>query len=52
MKFYFHPDAEVEFDRAVGYYEQCQTGLGLEFAVVREHVRLKIAEDHGDMKSS
>jgi hypothetical protein len=32
MKFYFHPDAEVEFDRAVEYYEQCQTGLGLEFA--------------------
>ena len=32
MKFYFHPDAAVEFDKAVEYYEQCQTGLGLEFA--------------------
>jgi len=32
MKFYFHPGAEVEFDKAIEYYEQCQTGLGLEFA--------------------
>ncbi len=31
MKFYFHPEAEAEFDRAVEYYEQCQPGLGLEF---------------------
>ena len=32
MKFYFHPDAQVEFDRAVEYYEQFQPGLGSEFA--------------------
>jgi plasmid stabilization system protein ParE len=32
MKFYFHPDAKEELDRAVAYYEQCQPGLGLEFA--------------------
>lgn len=32
MKFYFHPDAEAEFDRGVEYYEQRQPGLGLEFA--------------------
>jgi plasmid stabilization system protein ParE len=32
MKFYFHPDAEAEFERAVEYYEQFQPGLGLEFA--------------------
>ena len=32
MKFYFHPEAEAEFDRSVKYYEQCQPGLGLEFA--------------------
>ena len=31
MRFYFHPDAEAEFDRAVEYYEQFQPGLGLEF---------------------
>ena len=32
MTFYFHPDAEAEFDRAVESYEQFQPGLGLEFA--------------------
>lgn len=32
MKFYFHPEAEAEFDISVKYYEQCQPGLGLEFA--------------------
>lgn len=32
MKFYFHPQAEDEFDEAVGYYEDCQSGLGLDFA--------------------
>jgi len=32
MKFYFHPDAEAEFNTAVEYYEQFQEGLGLEFA--------------------
>jgi plasmid stabilization system protein ParE len=32
MRFHFHPDADAEFDRAVEYYEQCQPGLGLEFA--------------------
>jgi hypothetical protein len=32
MKVYFHPDAEAEFNSAVEYYEQCQRGLGLEFA--------------------
>lgn len=32
MKFYFHEDAESEFDKAVDFYENCQQGLGLEFA--------------------
>ena len=32
MKFYFHPDAEAEFYKAVEYYEQFQPGLGIEFA--------------------
>jgi len=32
MKFYFHPDADAEFDEAIHYYEECQSGLGLEFA--------------------
>lgn len=32
MRFYFHEYAEAEFDRAVEYYEDCQLGLGIEFA--------------------
>ena len=32
MKFYFHPEAAAEFDKAVEYYEKCMIGLGLEFA--------------------
>ena len=32
MKFYFHPDADTEFDKTVEYYEECEPGLGLEFA--------------------
>jgi toxin ParE1/3/4 len=32
MKFYFHEDAELEFGKAIEYYEGCQTGLGLEYA--------------------
>jgi hypothetical protein len=32
MRFCFHPRADEEFDEAVQYYEDCQTGLGLESA--------------------
>jgi len=32
MRFYFHEDAETEFDKAAEYYEDCRAGLGLEFA--------------------
>ena len=32
MRFYFHPDADAEFDKVVDYYEKCQPGLGIEFA--------------------
>ncbi len=32
MKFFFHPRAEAEFDASVDYYEECEPGLGLEFA--------------------
>ena len=32
MRYYFHEDAEAEFDRAVEYYEDSRLGLGLEFA--------------------
>ncbi len=32
MRFTFHPNAEIEFDQAVAYYEHRQSGLGLELA--------------------
>lgn len=32
MQFYFHPDADAEFDKVVDYYEKCQLGLGIAFA--------------------
>jgi hypothetical protein len=32
MKFYFHPQAEIELDNAMEYYDLCEFGLGLEFA--------------------
>lgn len=32
MMYYFHPLAEQELDKAVRYYEECSSGLGLEFA--------------------
>ncbi|OGQ69183.1 MAG: plasmid stabilization protein, partial [Deltaproteobacteria bacterium RIFCSPLOWO2_12_FULL_42_16] len=28
----FHPDAEKELNEAIAYYNECQNGLGLEFA--------------------
>jgi len=31
MKLYFHPEAEAEFNQAIEYYEQHQSGLGLQF---------------------
>ena len=32
MTFSFHSQAECELDKAVRYYEECLTGLGIEFA--------------------
>jgi hypothetical protein len=32
MKFQFYPEADAEFNREIEYYEQCQSGLGLDFA--------------------
>ena len=33
MRYVFHPEAEVEFDAAIEYYEDCEPGLGYDFAV-------------------
>jgi plasmid stabilization system protein ParE len=32
MTYSFHPDAELELNQAIDYYEECRAGLGLEFA--------------------
>ena len=33
MRYVFHPEAEVEFDAAIDYYEDREPGLGYDFAV-------------------
>ena len=33
MKFFFHPEAEEEFNKAIDYYEECAVGLGNDFAL-------------------
>ena len=33
MKYSFHPEAEAEFVQAIDYYEDCEAGLGYDFAV-------------------
>lgn len=33
MTFSFHPEAEAEFNAAIGYYEECEPGLGYDFAI-------------------
>lgn len=32
MNFFFHPDAEIELEQAVNYYENVRQGLGFDFA--------------------
>lgn len=32
MRLYFHPEADLELDQAIAYYEELRPGLGLEFA--------------------
>jgi hypothetical protein len=33
MRYVFHPEANVEFDAAIDYYEDCELCLGYDFAV-------------------
>ena len=33
MSFSFHPEAEIEFNQAIDYYEDCRNGLGYEFSI-------------------
>jgi len=32
VKFSFHPDAEIELEQAINYYEDIRLGLGFDFA--------------------
>jgi hypothetical protein len=32
MKYWFHPDAEIEFNAAIDFFEEKETGLGYDFA--------------------
>ena len=32
MKYFFHPSAKIELNKAIDYYEKCKTGLGSEFS--------------------
>ncbi len=33
MKYAFHPEAQAEFLAAIDYYEECEPGLGVDFAI-------------------
>ncbi len=33
MIFSFHHEAEIEFNKAIDYYEQCERGLGYDFSI-------------------
>jgi hypothetical protein len=33
MRFWFHPEAEIEFNAAIDYFEEIETGLAYDFAV-------------------
>ncbi len=36
MSYWFHPDAENEFNQVINYYEKIKTGLGYNFAIERK----------------
>jgi len=33
MNFLFHPEAEIEFNKSIDYYEEIESGLGYDFAL-------------------
>lgn len=33
MKYFFHREAQAEFDDAIDYYENCAVGLGYDFSL-------------------
>ena len=45
MTFEFHPEAEAEFFQAISYYEECERGLGYDFAI-EVHAGIQHIVDH------
>jgi len=33
MNFSFHPEAEIEFNKSIDYYEEIESGLGYDFVL-------------------
>ncbi|MBU1262910.1 type II toxin-antitoxin system RelE/ParE family toxin [bacterium] len=44
MNYGFLPDAEADFNEAIEYYEECQAGLGNDFALEVHHAISRILE--------
>lgn len=44
MKFSFHPEAQAEFFKAVTYYEECEVGLGDDFALAIDEALQRIVD--------
>ncbi|MFH1897670.1 MAG: type II toxin-antitoxin system RelE/ParE family toxin, partial [Candidatus Desantisbacteria bacterium] len=44
MNYKFLSDAEADFNEAVEYYEECQLGLGTDFALEVYHAINRISE--------
>jgi len=48
MTFSFHPEAEKEFLHSISYYEDCEPGLGIDFAL-EVQASIKNALDYPSM---
>lgn len=44
MKYFFHEDAEAEFNHAIDYYENCRRGLGAAFVQAVHRTILRIVQ--------
>ena len=33
MNYFFHPETEREFHKAINYYEECNPNLGYDFSI-------------------
>jgi hypothetical protein len=40
MSFLFHPEAEVEFNEAINYYEEMESGLGWDMTLHWKFIQL------------